>query len=95
MSRVNNEVYDSIREFDKKEIRKQVVAELREELKQEVYDEVVDEMRTTCAVCQDELDLGEDEDLDPIVQSAAVRGPDTSVLPPSPFFGPIPFGMKS
>lgn len=101
MSRINNEVYDSIREFDRKEIRKQVVAELRDELKQEVYDEVTDEMRTMCAVCQSELD-DEEEDLDPVVQSAIVRGenPDDqptplppTPLPPSPF-GFVPFGIK-
>lgn len=94
MSRINNEVYDSIREFDKQEMRKKVVAELREELRQEVYDEIGDEMRTTCAVCQSELEDEEEEDQDPIVQSAIVRGPqDAPPLPPSPF-GTMPFGFK-
>ena len=94
MSRINNEVYDSIREFDKQEIRKKVVAELRDELKQEVYDEVGDEMKNTCAICQAELEEEEEEDEDPIVQSAIVRGPqDPPPLPPSPF-GNMPFGFK-
>ena len=94
MSRINNEVYDSIREFDKQEIRKKVVAELREELKQEVYDEIGDEMKNTCAVCQAELEEEEEEDEDPIVQSAIVRGPqEPAPLPPSPFAN-IPFGFK-
>lgn len=100
MSRINNEVYDSIRDFDRQEIRKKVVAELRDELRQEVYDEVVDELGKVCAVCHVELDTGEEdeEDQDPIVQSAMVVGdqlmqPQPIPLPPSPFgLPPIPNG---
>lgn len=92
MSRINNEVYDQIREFDKKEIRKTVIAELRDELRQEIYDEIDEEVRTTCSVCQAELEVEEEEDGDPVVQAAIVRGPEMpEPLPPNPFGFP-PFG---
>lgn len=86
MSRINNEVYDSIRDFDRQEIRKKVVAELREELKQEVYDEVLEELGRTCAICQAELEEAEEEDNDPVVQSAIVQGPAPLPQPPFGFF---------
>ena len=89
MSRINNEVYDSIREFDKQEIRKKVVSEMREELRQEVYDEVLDELKTTCSVCQAELEDEEDEDQDPIVKSAIVKGPELPPPLPNPFGQPF------
>lgn len=94
MSRINNEVYDSIRQYDKQEIRKQVILELREELRQEVYDEIDDELKTTCAVCQERLEDEEAEeeveDLDPAVCSQIQYAPEQPNFPAPPQF---PFPM--